>query len=179
MSWDIFKQNILNGSKNSPDTDSIAQLYARQYEQVVKRGGDTLNKIPFNKGNYDVMENLFKVGFKLGQVSPVPFDLIGFMGKGVIGYWIGGEMRTFPTPTIPAPGSTGNLVVLENRVLNPGTWPKLPTFPLAPSPEPFVNQFIAASKIHLNSVSGLMVTISTYPPAFGPGIIQWTGYQII
>jgi hypothetical protein len=44
------------------------------------------------------------------------------MGKGVIAYWSGATMNNYPTPTIPAPGSTSNVSVVSNMVVNPGQW---------------------------------------------------------
>lgn len=46
--------------------------------------------------------------------------------------------------------------------------------------ELIVDEFIRYANQHLTTVSGLITTISTYPPAGtpGPGIIPWTGYFV-
>ena len=45
MSWEVFKQNILNVVTNPESissTDTIADLYAKEYDAAIKRGADIL-----------------------------------------------------------------------------------------------------------------------------------------
>jgi hypothetical protein len=125
MSWQIFKDNILRYANNPDaiqDIDTIAKVYAIEYDAAVKRGGDTLNKIAVKKGNVDAMTQLFKAALQKGLSSTADYDLVGEMGKGVLAYWGGAILNEFPIPTIPAPGSTINVSITSNLVNNVGTW---------------------------------------------------------
>ena len=125
MSWQIFKDNILRYANNPDaiqDIDTIAKVYAIEYDAAVKRGGDTLNKIAVKKGNVDAMTQLFKAALQKGLSSAADYDLVGEMGNGVLAYWGGAILNEFPIPTIPAPGSTINVSITSNLVNNVGTW---------------------------------------------------------
>jgi len=90
MSWEIFKQNIINISDrpgNIPDIDTVARAYAIEYDAAIKRGFDTINNIPIEQGDIATMEQLFKIALQNGLSSTGPYDLVGEMGKGVIAYW--------------------------------------------------------------------------------------------
>jgi hypothetical protein len=125
MSWDTFKKNIIDFSKN-PDSisniDIVAKKYAQEYDAAIKRGKDTINGVSLKKGNVDILETLIKLALQKGLSSTGPYDLVGEMGKGVIAYWQGAIMNEFPIPPIPAPGSIANIKVVSNVVTNPGTW---------------------------------------------------------
>ena len=125
MSWDTFKKNIIDFSKN-PDSisniDMVAKKYAQEYDAAIKRGKDTINGVSLKKGNVDILETLIKLALQKGLSSTGPYDLVGEMGKGVIAYWQGAIMNEFPIPPIPAPGSIANIKVVSNVVTNPGTW---------------------------------------------------------
>ena len=43
-----------------------------------------------------------------------------------------------------------------------------------------IDEFIRYAQQHLNTVSGIVTTISTYPPLNtpGPGIANWSGYSV-
>jgi hypothetical protein len=182
MSWDIFKQNIISKSQNPriiKNSEDMAILYATEYQNCIKRGGDLINKIPLRSGNFDTMVDLFKLSFALGSRSKIPFDIIGTMGKGVMAYWAGARLQPFPIPNIPAPGSIKNILVLSGIVINPGIWtPSIPPIP-SPTPDPFIDLFVLSAKIHLNTVSGFIFTLSTYPPSvISPGVILWNSYRV-
>ena len=127
MSWQTFKDNILNLS-NSPesinDIDLVAKTYATEYDAAIKRGKDSLHQISLQKGNVEAMTQLFKAALLKGQTSTAPYDLVGEMGKGVIAYWSGATMATAPLPITPAIQATVNLSVTQNIVTNPGIWQK-------------------------------------------------------
>lgn len=131
MSWQIFKDNILRAA-NSPEgigsLDSIAELYASEYDAAIKRGGDTINHIPLMKGNTDAMKQLFKAAFQQGMNSTGPYDLVGNMGNGVLAYWQGAELNKSPIPLIPAVGSVINVSITSAICTTPGQWQ-----PAAPS----------------------------------------------
>jgi hypothetical protein len=125
MSWQTFKDNILQLSNNPEsinDIDLVAKTYATEYDAAIKRGKDSLHQISLQKGNVEAMTQLFKAALLKGQTSTAPFDLVGEMGKGVIAYWSGATMNNFPTPLIPATGATSNVSVVSNIVVNPGQW---------------------------------------------------------
>ena len=53
MSWQTFKDNILRVANNPdgiPNIETIADLYANEYDAAIKRGGDTINKIKIQNG---------------------------------------------------------------------------------------------------------------------------------
>ena len=137
MSWKIFKENILRRA-NAPDSiqdiDTVAKLYADEYDMCMKRGGDTINKVAISKGNTEIMQQLFKAALLKGQTSNTPYDLVGEMGKGVIAYWQGAQLNAFPIPLIPAPGSTSNVAVTSNLVTNAGVWAPAVSVPSPPNP---------------------------------------------
>ena len=135
MSWQLFKQNILavaNRPEGIPDIDTIARLYADEYDAAVKRGGDLLHGIPIANGNKLVMEQFFKLALQKGLTATGPYDLVGEMGNGVKAYWAAARMKTTgtrpgqPLPIVPPiPKVTS---IQTNVVLNNGIWiPPIPT----------------------------------------------------
>lgn len=139
MSWEIFKQNIL-AKANNPDSikdiDTVAKLYATEYDAAIKRGGDTINRVALKKGNTEIMEQLFKAALQKGLSSTNPYDLVGEMGKGVLAYWQGAILNEFPFPLIPSPGAISNVGVTSNIVTNPGTWTPAISIPPTPAAPP-------------------------------------------
>lgn len=133
MSWETFKQNILrvaNNPQSIDDIDIVAETYANEYDAAVKRGGDTINGIAIQKGNLEIMKQIFKSALQTGLSSTEPYDLVGEMGKGVVAYWTGATMEN-DIPEIPAPGSAQNTGVIRNIVINPGTWAPVSVTPAA------------------------------------------------
>jgi hypothetical protein len=139
MSWQTFKQNILRRA-NSPDSiqdiDTVAKLYADEYDACMKRqgSGDVTNRVAISKGNTEIMQQLFKAALLKGQSSTTPYDLVGEMGKGVIAYWQGAQLNLTPIPLIPAPGSTSNIGVTSNVVVNTGVWAPAVSVPSLSNP---------------------------------------------
>jgi hypothetical protein len=139
MSWQLFKQNILavaNRPEGIPDIDTIAKLYADEYDAAVKRGGDLLHGIPIANGNKLVMEQFFKLALQKGLTATGPYDLVGEMGNGVKAYWAAARMKTTgtrpgqPLPIVPPiPKVTA---IQLNVVLNNGIW-------IPPIPSPTAN----------------------------------------
>lgn len=187
MSWSLFKSNILrktNPNRNNNTIDEVAKIWAEEYDACVKRGKDFINFESIQTGNKEVMETLFKVALLKGLTTPpdVDFSLPNEFGNGVKAYWAGAQMRPFPIPIIPAPGSIQNITVNSNVVIRTGTWPIYPPLRPARKQEVIVDMFILAATIHLFTIGGFIQTTSLYPstptPIPGPGIINWTGYLI-
>lgn len=187
MSWTLFKANIIR--KTNPKTtnnniETVAKIWANEYDACVKRGRDFINLESIQTGNLQLMETLFKVALLKGLSTPpgVDFSLPNEFGNGVKAYWAGAQMRPFPLPLIPAPGSVQNLAVNSNVVINVGTWPLYPPLKPARKQEIIVNMFVLAAIVHLFSIGGIIQTTSLYPsapsPIPAPGVISWTGYLI-
>ena len=148
MSWQIFKDNVLRYANNPDaiqDIDTVAKVYATEYDAAVKRGFDTVNNTAVTKGNVEAMTQLFKAALQKGLSSTADYDLVGEMGKGVIAYWstqqaptpllpenqpppTAIQMNRFPIPLVTiqqlVSGVTANIVVYSNIVTNPGKWIK-------------------------------------------------------
>ena len=125
MSWQIFKDNLVKFHDNPDsinDIDIVAKKWADEYDAAIKRGGDTINKIKLQRGNKEIMEQLFKAALQQGLTSTAPYDLVGEMGKGVLAYWQGAIMQNVPIPIQLPPGATANVSVTSNVVINPGQW---------------------------------------------------------
>ena len=188
MSWSLFKLNVLR--KTSPtgnpslNINQVATIWSDEYDAAIKRGKDFINLESIQKGNKELMKNLFLIALLKGLASPPGknFSLVNEFGNGVKAYWIGAQMSPFPIPLIPAPGSIQNIVVNSNIAINPGTWPIYPPLKPAKKQEIMINMFILAAVIHLFSVGGIIQTTSLYPavpsPIPSPGVIPWTGYLV-
>jgi hypothetical protein len=124
MSWEVFKQNILNKvSSGIADTDTVASIYAEEYHNAIKRGYDKINHIPVQDSTgIDKMKNFFKAALERGLSSKEPYDLIGNMGDGVIAYWMGVQMNQTIIPPTPAPTSVSNLSVVKHSIVDFGQW---------------------------------------------------------
>lgn len=130
MSWQTFKQNVLryaNNPESIQDIDTIAKVLATEYDTAVKSGGDTVNRIAVKEGNVEGMTRLFKSALEKGLTSKEPYDLVGEMGEGVKAYWAGvgstgAILNNYPTPLIPAPGTTSNVSITSAVVTNTGQW---------------------------------------------------------
>ena len=130
MSWGLFKQNIKR-RWDRPDTiediDTVAKLWANEYDAAIKRGKDATNFVTLQNGNKDALETFFKLGLQIGLTTSSPsFQLINEFGKGVITYWTGATLNPFPIPLIPATGAIQNIAVITNLVTLPGTWSPIP-----------------------------------------------------
>jgi hypothetical protein len=188
MSWSLFKKNILrktNPIKNpSLSIDTVATIWADEYDAVVKRGKDLLNLESIQTGNKDLAKAFFQIALLKGLATPpgTDFSLVNEFGNGVKGYWMGAQMNPFPIPLIPAPGTIQNIVVNSNIATNPGTWPMYPPLKPATKQVIMVNMFILAATVHLFSVGGIIQTTSLYPsapsPVPAPAVISWTAYLI-
>jgi hypothetical protein len=184
MSWDIFTSNMksfYNQSATSTDSNVIANKLAMEYDAAIKRGANMIHSISVSSGNVNAMREGFNTAFRMGSLSPAPFDIIGALGFGVVRYWTSVSMKLFPTPALPAPGTTQNIITAKSILLSPGIWSPQSPLPPVPSPDLFLNLFVLNSKLHLSTISGLVTTVSLYPtvPVIpGPGFIAWQGYTV-
>jgi lysophospholipase L1-like esterase len=129
MSWEIFKNNVLQKLCDASKVQSIeyvADVYAKEYDLCVKRGGDSINRIPVLKGNVEGMKAAFIRALNTGLSSTSPYDLTGAMGDGVKIYWTGATLVT-PTPplitaTQAASGAVTNITANSNYVSVVGKW---------------------------------------------------------
>ncbi len=129
MSWNLFKQNIINrlcNAKQVPDINYVAKTFAEEYDAAVKRGGTIPDNIKVISGNKQVMETLFLTALQRGLNSTEPYDLVGEMGKGVKAYWSTAQLSTFPIP-LPtvvqvSTGVITNTLSISNSITNPGIW---------------------------------------------------------
>ena len=137
MSWQIFKDNILRYANNPDvlqDVDTVAKVWATEYDACMKRGGDLIHKIALKEGNVEAMTQLFKSALQKGLSTTQPYDLVGEMGNGVKAYWGTAILNNFPIPIIPAPGSTVNTSVVSNKVTIAGQWTPAVSIPNIPQP---------------------------------------------
>jgi hypothetical protein len=137
MSWQIFKNNILqyaNNPESLQDIDTVARIWATEYDAAIKRGGDVTNRIAIKQGDVESMTKLFKSALERGLTSKAPYDLVGEMGKGVIAYWQKATLNNFPVPIIPAPGTIANISITTAPITNSGKWTPAVSMPSVKEP---------------------------------------------
>ena len=64
MSFAIFKQSMLSYMSNQESIESYDDFAAKitqEYDMCIKRGLQTINQIPIQKGNNNLMETLVRV----------------------------------------------------------------------------------------------------------------------
>lgn len=165
MSWSIFKKNVLRVMQRPEainDIDLVARTFAVEYDAVIRRGGDTINRVSIKTGNVKVMEQLFKSALQKGLTSTRPYDLVGEMGNGVLMYWTGATLNEFPFPIIPAAGSIQNIGVTSNIVTNPGIWAPIITLPpsLQVEPEIPIETLLQTIPDDNNTVEGISEAVT-------------------
>jgi len=125
MSWQQFKDNVLRQvTPGVSDIDTVASVYAIEYDNAIKRGYDTVNKQKVKEStNIELMKSMFKMALQKGQSSKDPYDLVGNMGDGVKAYWSGVIMNAGPAIPLTLPiGATANLSATLVSVTNFGEW---------------------------------------------------------
>lgn len=183
MSLSTFKSNLIRYMSTEPESiDDFAKTLTREYDGAVKRGFDTLNSVPLQKGNTEGMETILKFYLKGNMYKKSGVLNIQEWGPAFITYWMPSQGALFPVPVIPAPGTMQNIASVSHLIVSPGVWST--AFPLPPtdSISNFVDILSLAIINHLTTIQGLIITNSLYPtaptPIPGPGIIQWVGYTI-
>jgi hypothetical protein len=141
MSWDVFKQNILRVVTNPESinsTDTIADLYATEYDAAIKRGSDNLFQSKIKNGNVDTLKLFIKSALDGGITQKEPYDLVGEMGKGILAYWTGAQLdpSSVPSPptTPPATGAVQNIQIVSIVCTNSGQWQQ-PTLGVGSEPD--------------------------------------------
>jgi hypothetical protein len=125
MSWQQFKDNVLRQvTPGVTDIDTVANIYATEYDNAIKRGYDTINKQTVKESTgIESMKSMFKMALQKGQNSTEPYDLIGNMGDGVKAYWAGVVMNIGPAIPLTLPiGATANISATLVSVTNFGQW---------------------------------------------------------
>lgn len=201
MSWDIFKSNMLifmqgisvvdgeqiKSSKNVNSFEDFASKLTSEYDNCIRRGFQSqINKVPIDKPNTDMMENLLNIAFRRAlQVSEGKHNIIDEIGKGVLAYWTAAELATTPPPfqlpTVPnAVFNVGTSIALVEDV---GEWRETGEITPINDAEIFLDQLISVMKSHLPTLKGKYITDTLYFIGVGltnaPGIVNWQGYEII
>ena len=184
MSWKQFENEIVEQMEigfKSPDT--FAKFFTNKYDECIKRGVDVVTFNTILNGNKDFMYSMVQIAnlTSAAALTPALYDLyFNMLGDAVVAYWSGAKLTTFFIPMIPAPGTTTNIGVTDNSVVNPGIWVKTKIPPMK-NVRIFAKTFTSFAKIHLATIQGLCSTISLYPPLGtpGPGMIQWQGFKVV
>lgn len=190
MSWQLFEQSML-AFMNNPNairsSSQVGEKLATEYTSALERGFDTANFVTIKPSRSDDMRDrrnrlvqLFNSAFDAGRRSRGQYDIIQQLGIGVIAYWTGARLNEIPIPITPAIGATSNILVVENYVTVPGTWRSvIQLFPTADA-SLFIRSFIISARNHLQTVNGIAITTSIYPPLGtpAPGVVTWQGYTV-
>lgn len=162
-------------------SDDFAEKLSTEYDNLVKRGGDTINKVAVEKGNKDLMNTLIKITLEKNLSNSGQSSIISDLGDAFKAYWSGATMNRFPIPITPATGAIQNIQTTSGTVTNTGKWtPENSNTPPSNTTDLFLNQLISYIQIHLTTVAGIFQTVSLYPPSGTPsaGVVQWQGYTI-
>ena len=160
--------------------EDFAKKLTQEYDNLIKRGGELLSKVPVAKGNTQLMETLLNLALLRQSLTTEDIIMDG-IGEAIQGYWVGTTLQNTPVPPVPAPGSFQNQSLNNSFVTNIGEWTPGKTTP-STSPLPFINQLVQKIQMHLLTVQGQHLTTSLYPgfpqtpPA--PGVLPWAGYMI-
>ena len=127
MSFQIFKQSMLSYMSNQESIESyndFAAKITKEYDMCIKRGLQTINQIPIQKGNNNLMETLVKVACATALGKKSGLHTFGDdIGKAVVGYWTGAVLVTGIPPVIPADfKSLANITSTSAPVPNAIPW---------------------------------------------------------
>lgn len=184
MSFAIFKINMYFFMKFPPEDRTpadFASKLTKEYNNLIKRGGESLSKVSVNQGNTDLMEQLVNLAL-LKQSFSEDDTMLDDIGESIKGYWLGATFNNFPVPIVPAPGSFQNQTLDNTFLINIGTWQPSGVMIKSASVLPFINKLIQYIQLHLLTLQGQFLTTSLYPgfpqvpPA--PGVLPWQGYLI-
>lgn len=137
MSYDIFKQNMLSYMRNQRAIGSLedfAKKLVQEYDALVHRGYDSVNKITVSTGNTELMESIL-VGIlnTAFQQSSGEHPLYTNLGPAFQAYWTGATMNLVPPPlptAIPVPAI--HIAQVSNSILSPGAWNSVDKLVLVP-----------------------------------------------
>lgn len=186
MSLQLFKSNMLMYMQNQDaiqSSDDFAAKLVSEYDQAVRRGFQTINNIPIQKGNNQAMESLAKIACNTAlQVQEGNHTFIDDLGKAILMYWTGATLTTGIPPVIPAVGSISNITTTAASVTVPGQWSPIgPTSPTDDTNQ-FLDMLLAGIQSHLPTIEFIYNTVSLYPsvpsPIPAPGVLQSKGFTI-
>jgi len=127
MSYTIFKQNMLSYMRNQRAIGSLqdfASKLVQEYDALVHRGYDSVNKITVSSGNTELMENILIGVLNTAFQQPAgEHPLYTNLGPAFQAYWTGATMNLVPPPlptAIPAPAI--HIAQVSNSITNTGTW---------------------------------------------------------
>jgi hypothetical protein len=127
MSYVVFKQNMLSYMRNQRaigSKEDFAKKLVQEYDALVHRGYDMINKITVSTGNTELMEStLIGVLNTAFQQSAGEHPLYTNLGPVFQAYWTGATMNLFPPPlptAVPAPAI--HIAQVSNSITNTGTW---------------------------------------------------------
>lgn len=185
--WDGFKTQVKAVMESYPlDYDVLPRQLARAYDIAMKTppSGDLIVGNPVLAGNVAGMEVVFRSVFLQQATSPQQLDLIKLLATGFIAYWTGATLAPLKIPAIAPVGATPpSLTNLSGLCVSPGQISQIPPFVYKgePSVDTFINNFIIAANLHLQTVSGIYNVTALYgvPPTAtaGPGIVNWLGFS--
>lgn len=185
--WDGFKLQVRATMESYPlDYDILPKQLARAYDLAMKTppSGDLIVGNPVLAGNVAGMEAVFRTVFLQQSTSPQQLDLIKLLAAGFIAYWTGATLAPLKIPAIAPVGATPpSLTNLSGLCVFPGQITQIPPFVYKgePTVDTFINNFITAANLHLQTVSGIYNVTALYgvPPTAtaGPGIVNWLGFS--
>ena len=185
MSWDIFKQNILKNSVNSmQSTEIFCDIFAAEYDAAIRRGRDAMYGISILSSNKLIIKQRLNVLLKSALLLNNKFSLLDEIGDIILMYWDSVVMDITPLPTIPVTGSISNISVSSNVITSVGVWNPVNLKIPNNDRRLFLDIFTVVATLHLNSLSGIIHTISLYPspssptPISAPGTLLWMGYVV-
>jgi hypothetical protein len=127
MSYDIFKQNMLSYMRNQRaigSKEDFAKKLVQEYDSLVHKGYDIVNKITISTGNTELMEStLIGILNTAFQQSAGEHPLYTNLGPAFQAYWTLATLNSFPPPlptAIPIPAI--HIAQVSNSILNTGTW---------------------------------------------------------
>jgi hypothetical protein len=127
MSYDIFKQNMLSYMRNQRaigSKEDFAKKLVQEYDSLVHRGYDSINKITVSTGNLELMESILVGVLNTAfQQSAGEHPLYTNLGPVFQAYWTGATLNLLPPPlptAIPIPAI--HIAQVSNSITNTGTW---------------------------------------------------------
>lgn len=127
MSYDIFKKNMLSYMRNQRaigSKEDFAKKLVQEYDSLVRRGYDMINKITVSAGNTELMEStLVGILNTAFQQSAGEHPLYTNLGPAFQAYWTGATLNLLPPPlptALPVPAI--HIAQVSNSILNTGTW---------------------------------------------------------
>ena len=147
MSWEKFKSNLSGKMREAQwgSSSEFALYLANEYKNCISNGSDIVTKNKLKVGNYSLMVSLLNAACSAGLVSTDAgfySKWMDLLGKAIVGFWSGAQLDIQNIPAIPAPGTTANIQVTSNIVINPGTWPSGITVSPNEDVNVFINNFI-------------------------------------